>query len=78
MLILVVCICSIGVVILDYLHDKWNKGIDEDVSAGSVVTPYFEQVEEFVCQGPLTVVVSEELEQLRSNLRCHLSHNLLI
>jgi hypothetical protein len=24
------------------------------------------------------VVVSEELEQLRSNLRCHLSHNLLI
>jgi hypothetical protein len=50
------------VVVFDDFHNKWNESIYEYVSARCVVTPYFEQIQQFIGKSAFTMVVAKEFE----------------
>ncbi len=50
----------------------------EDVATGFIVTPNFEQVQQFLGQGTFIVVGLEELKELGRDFRSHLSYYVFV
>ena len=66
------------VVAFYYLHDKWDERVDENVSAIVVLAPLLKQIQQFLTQVTLTVLILEDPEKVRRDLRCHLGNSLLV
>ena len=66
------------VVLIDYLHDKGNECLDENLTTLRKVAPFLKQVNQFLAKIALTVMISKELEKLWCNLGRHRGYQLFV
>ena len=63
---------------LHNLHDERNERFDENLATLRKIAPLLKEVDEFLAEVTLAVMVSEKLEELRRDNGRHMGNELLI
>ena len=63
---------------LHNLHDERNERFDENLATLRKIAPLLKEVDEFLAEVTLAVMVSEKLEELRRDNWRHMGDELLI
>ena len=66
---MIFCIWGVLIVLLHDLHDERNERFDENLATLRKIAPLLKEVDEFLTEVALAVMVSEKLEELRGDNR---------